>query len=101
MRKKFVFLFFTLIHLACSFGLFVFSFSFGMRRIETGEEATAFIQILDSISTVLLFPGMQFATLAPSGMFSGLWGYIPITLNSFLWAGIVMYVYYKIFNRVA
>ncbi len=76
----------TLLHAAATVGAFVLLFGIGMGRFDTGQEATLFEWILEGFVGVVFFPLVHLAFLAPRGWFPGLWGYLPILVNSALWA---------------
>jgi hypothetical protein len=80
----------TVAHAALSFLLFMAAFGASMGRFDSGEAATAGERILDFVAEILLWP--LFAPLTHWGgrsvdaVFPGVLGYIPLLLNSLLWA---------------
>jgi len=91
-RNKFLLLWITMGHLILSIGLFVFSFSLSMGRMENGAEASAFESVLKIISSILIFPLGSLMPYLKGPMFSGLFGYLPFIINSFLWALLIVWV---------
>ena len=81
----------TLLHAGVTVGAFLLLFAIGMDRFDTGLDATFLERALDLLVVVLFFPLVHFSRLAPAGSFSGLWGYVPIVLNSALWASALVY----------
>ncbi len=62
-----------------------------MARFDTGQEATLFERLLEVFVDVVFFPLVHLAFLAPRGWFPGIWwGYVPILLNSALWAYVLV-----------
>lgn len=100
-RKAIAILVLALLHAALSFGIFLFAFSRGMARFDTGSSPTVIERMLDTAVLVLYFPFMHLAQLAPKGWFPGLWGYLPLFINSSLWAVALVYVYYLLYGRRA
>lgn len=90
----------TLGHAALSFVLLIASFGAGMGRFDTGETATAGQRILDRVAEILLWP--LFAPLAQWGgptvnaLLPGVLGYIPLLLNSLLWALAIVFVWRRL-----
>jgi hypothetical protein len=76
----------ALLHAAVTAGAFVLWFAIGMDRADTGAEATLFERAVAVCVDVLFFPLVHLAQLAPRGWFPDLWGYVPLVLNSALWA---------------
>lgn len=80
----------TLGHAALSFVLFIASFGSTMSRFDTGQAASAGERLLETVAEILLWP--IFAPLAHWGgrsvnaLFPGVLGYVPLLLNSLLWA---------------
>jgi hypothetical protein len=80
----------TLGHAVLSFVLFMASVGATMGRLDTGEAATAGERIFGTVAEILLWP--LFAPLADWGgrsvdaIFPGVLGYLPLLLNSLLWA---------------
>jgi hypothetical protein len=80
----------TLGHAALSFVLFMASLGSAMSRFDTGAAATAGERVLETVAEILLWP--IFAPLAHWGgrnvdaLFPGVLGYVPLLLNSLLWA---------------
>jgi len=71
-----------------------------MNRFDAGELPSLGERILNIISTILLWP--IFYPLARWGgkefqnIFHGVFGYIPLVINSFVWALFVYWIYVKI-----
>jgi hypothetical protein len=93
MKKIIAVLVFTVLHAALSFGLFLFTFSTGMARMEAAAEPTLPEKILEAAVQVLYFPFMHLARLVP-GWFSGLWGYLPLLVNSLFWAVVLVELWF-------
>lgn len=89
----------TLLHAALSVGVFLLSFTQGMARFETGAGSTWNGQALYATSAVLYFPFMQLAQLAPRDWFPGLLGYVPVLLNSFFWAVLLVCAWQQLHRR--
>lgn len=89
MKKIIAILVFAVLHAALSFGLFLFSFGRGMARMETATTPTLPETIAEAAVQVLYFPFMHLAQLVP-GWFTGLWGYLPLVINSLFWAVVVV-----------
>ena len=74
-----------------------------MRRFDTIQDSSLGEKIIDIISTILLWP--IFYPLTKWGgkfthnIFHGLWGYIPLILNSFIWALVIYWGLEKIKNK--
>ncbi len=90
----------TLIHAIISWLLFLKSLSYGMHRFDTSELPSLGEKIINVISAVLLWP--IFYPLARWGgrafhnIFQGLLGYIPLIINSFIWALAIYWVLERI-----
>ena len=85
--KSFLFAF-TAAHAALTVFLFLVTFNRGMSRFDTGAPPTPADNVLESASTVLIFPLGTLAMrwdLAPV-FFPGLLGYLPVVANSLVWA---------------
>ncbi len=84
-------------HAALSMTLFLGSFGRGMARFDTGEPATTGARLLDVVAEILLWP--LFAPLADWGgpwtnsVFAGLLGYVPLLLNSVIWAFAIVFAW--------
>lgn len=89
MKKIIAIFVFAALHAALSFGLFLFSFGRGMTRMETAAAPTLPETIAVAAVQVLYFPFMHLAQLAP-GWFTGLWGYLPLLVNSLFWAVVLV-----------
>ncbi len=90
MKKAAILTIITLIHAVASFGLFIYVFSMGMRRFDTGETASLIEKILSTFSTILLYPLVyplsKWGGKILHSILPGLLGYIPFILfqkNSF------------------
>jgi len=92
-KKAIAILTLSVLHAALSFGLFLFTFGKGMTRMETAAAPTLPEKIADAAVQVLYFPFMHLAQLVP-GWFSGLWGYLPLLINSVFWAVVLVELWY-------
>jgi hypothetical protein len=101
MKKIIILTSLTLIHAIISFGLFLKVFSAGMSRFETGELPSLGEKILGIFSTILFWPivyplsiwgGKTFLNI----FFHGILGYIPLLLNSFIWALAIYWIIKKV-----
>lgn len=104
MKNKILFILaFTILHAILSWLLFLKLFSMTMHRFNTGETANLLEQILEVVSTILLcplcYPLDRWGGRCVLNVFPGLWGYIPLLLNSLVWAIIVYLVYNKLSSR--
>lgn len=99
-RHYWIILLIALVHMAISVGGTLFAFSYGMEGFDTGE-VKPFASLLSSIFLVMYYPVMGILRYTPGlhDAFPGLWGYIPIYINSILWASAIYYIYRKIKNR--
>ncbi|OOG47579.1 hypothetical protein [Polaromonas sp. A23] len=93
MKKPIAILVFTVLHAALSFGLFLFTFGRGMARMETAAAPTLPETIAEAAVQVLYFPFMHLAQLVP-GWFTGLWGYLPLLVNSLFWAVVLVELWF-------
>ncbi len=96
MKKFFLYLSVIFVHAAVSVNIFLWSFKLEMQRFDSGETETQFEIFLSFVSNVLFFPIVHLSHMAPKGIFSGLVGYIPVLLNSFLWAYLLIFIYKKL-----
>jgi hypothetical protein len=100
MKKALILIAITLIHLGISFGLFLLDFSRSMRRFDMCTLPSAGDRMLHIISVILLYP--VFYPLSVGGgptfhkIFGGLLGYIPLIINSFIWAVVIYWIISKI-----
>lgn len=90
MRKKYwTIATLTAIHLALSVGLLVFTFTAGMDRFDTGAPPTLFEKSAVFVSNVLfwpiVFPFTHWSPFFIRNVFGGLFGYLPMVVNSLLW----------------
>lgn len=99
MNKHMVFISITLTHAVLSSGLFVWSYSLGMQRFDSLETESLLEKLLEATWNVLYFPIVHLSRLASSNTFPALWGYIPIFLNSTLWAALLIYGYKKMYVK--
>lgn len=89
-----------MIHAIISFGLFLHVFSAGMSRFDTGELPSLGEKVLSIFSTIMLSP--IFYPLSIWGgktfhnIFHGILGYIPLLLNSFIWALAIYWIIKKV-----
>ena len=103
--RRFLFIFVPL-HAAASWALLLSAFSMGMSRLDTGEPKSLLETALETSSNVLLNPVfMAVTTSARLGpLFPGLLGYLPLLLNSLVWAVFIWFLAaaasrLKAFNR--
>ena len=77
-------------HAALTAGVSVAVFGGAMARFDTGELASLPERALGAVLAVLLFPlGLLALYVRPSWL-QGLWGYIPLLVNSLLWAAVLV-----------
>ena len=95
MRRSATFVSFAILHAGLSVGPIALALGAGMAHFDAGSAPSLSDQMLFLTSRVLLFPIGTLSEFAPSGWFSGLWGYAVIFLNSSLWAGAFIYAYYR------
>lgn len=73
-----------------SFGLLFKSFTHSMNRFDTGELTSLGEKVLNLISIILLWPIFYPISIwggkSMDRIFGGLYGYIPLIINSFIWA---------------
>ena len=93
MRKTLAILSLTLVHAILSIGALPLAFSAGMARSDSGLAPTLTEKVLDASVLVLYFPWVHLAHQIPRGLFPGLWGYLPVFLNSAFWAVVLTYAY--------
>jgi len=87
MRKPILGILLTLIHGALTVLIFVWVYGHTMDYVLDGKPVPKFFyRALDLVSDVLQFPVVTIALKSGKGWFPGLWGYIPIFINSALWA---------------
>ncbi len=87
MRKALAVFIIASLHVALSVCVLVLSFGRGMQRFDKGVAALQSVDhILDVALLILWSPFMHLAMLAPKGWVAGLWGYLPLIMNSLLWA---------------
>ena len=78
---------FTVAHAALSVLALVGSYAAGMRSFDSGARPTLIEQTLDSAADLLLSPIFTGLLDHEAGrLFPGLLGYLPVLLNSLLWA---------------
>jgi len=79
----------TAIHAFLSVGLMGFTFSAGMDRLDTGAPPTLFEKSAVFVSNVLfwpiVYPLTHWAPFFIRKVFGGLFGYLPMVVNSLLW----------------
>lgn len=83
----------AVLHAALSFGLFLFTFGRDVARMETATAPTLPEALAEAAVQVLYFPFMHLAQLVP-GWFSGLWGYLPLLVNSLFWAVVLVELWF-------
>lgn len=86
MKKNTTIVIITLIHVTVSCSVFIVSFSSGMSRFDSGDPASLCEQITNVTSMVLLWPIFYPIAMWAGNIFSGVSGYIPLLINSFVWA---------------
>ncbi len=96
MKKFFLYISVISVHAAVSVSIFIWSFTLGMQRFDSGETETQLEMVLSFLSNVLYFPIVHLSHMAPKGIFPGLVGYIPVLLNSFLWAYLLIFICKKL-----
>jgi hypothetical protein len=93
MRTRTVVVIVALAHSALSVGLFMLVSGAGMARFDTGAPSSNAEWVLEIIVAILHAP---VATLAfesvPIGWLPGLWGYLPLLLNSLIWALVLVWI---------
>ncbi|MGO3058013.1 hypothetical protein ACT3R7_20460 [Halomonas sp. AOP43-A1-21] len=75
----------AVVHFALFMIMFLLSFGHGMERFETGDEISQIESVLHMTYLVLAFPLITLTSYLKSMSFPGLWSYVPILANSFLW----------------
>lgn len=93
MARSGAFLSLALAHASLSIYALLHAFSAGMARFDTGQAPSIFEKLTDAFVLVMFFPLVHLCQHAPKGWFSGLWGYLPILLNSALWAWVMIHAY--------
>ncbi len=100
MKKSLFITLVTIFHFLISVGAFLAVFSYGMNQFETGDPVGFIERVLKFISNALFFPLFYpLVHWAPKSLikpFSGIFGYIPMFLNSLIWG----YCFWYIFNRL-
>lgn len=79
----------TIAHATLSWGLFMFVFGMMLARFDTGGSASWPELVLEKVVFVLLSPAFHVLASAPTDRFPGLWGYLPLLFNSFIWAVVI------------
>ena len=77
-------------HAALTLGLLVAGFGRTMARFDSGELLTVGERTLNASLQVLLFPLGQLALHVRASWMTGLLGYLPLLLNSALWAAVIV-----------
>jgi hypothetical protein len=80
----------VLFHLLGTAGAMLKAFSMGMSRFDSGEPITMGEQFLMGMGKTMVFPIGTFCQTLEWGNLPGILGWIPIILNSMLWAGILV-----------
>ena len=82
---------FVPLHAAASWALFLSAFSIGMRRFDTGGPKSLLETALETSSNVLLSPVFTAVTASDQlrPLFPRLLGYLPLLVNSLVWAVLV------------
>ena len=100
MKKFKILISLTLIHATISVILFLKSFTYGMNSFETGEFPSVSGKILELISTIFLcplfYPLSKWGGKGTHNIFPGLLGYIPLIINSIIWAIIIYWIMKKL-----
>lgn len=99
-RHYWIILLFALAHMAIAAGGTFFAFYYTMEGFDTGE-VKSFPSLLSNVFLIMCYPVMGILKYS-SGLnnaFPGLWSYIPIYINSILWASAIYYIYRKIKNK--
>jgi hypothetical protein len=88
--RRFLFIFVPL-HAAASVALFISAFSMGMSRLDTGGPKSLLETALETSSKVLLSPVFMAVTASARlrPLFPGLLAYLPLLVNSLVWAVLV------------
>jgi hypothetical protein len=88
----------ALIHTAATLLVMAQLITRGMARFDSGADPSSSERFLEGLSAVLNFP--VFAAVLrlehAAKWFPGLWGYLPIFVNSVLWAVALLYIVKKI-----
>ena len=74
----------TAVHFVVMFVSLLASFGTSMDRFDSGRTVTVAEGVVAGLHQVLIFPIMPFLKFIPLRV-PGLWGYIPLGLNSLLW----------------
>ena len=102
MKKVYILGTITIIHFGISFGLFLIAFSIVMSWHDHGQPFTLYQNIIMTVSNVLLWPIFYPLVTWYGGkarIFHGLWGYILLVANSFVWALVIYWIYSKIKSK--
>jgi len=80
----------ALFHLLGTVGSMLKTFSMGMSRFDSGEPITFLEKVLMAVWKSLIFPIGTLSQRLDWGHLPGILGWIPIMLNSMLWAGAII-----------
>ena len=81
----------ALLHLAASAAGMMAVFGSTMQRFDTGLPPALTEVLLDRALTLLYFPLVHLAVLAPREWFAGPIGWVPFALNSLLWGCVIVW----------
>lgn len=89
----------TAVHFVLMFVSFLASFGTSMDRFDSGRTVTVAERMVTGLHQVLTFPIMPFLKFIPLRV-PGLWGYIPLGLNSLLWGVLLSFALTRYRRRV-
>ena len=92
-RRLRAFLALWLIHYVLTWGALLYSITH-LHEIEAGEPPSFSLQVSRTLYTTLSAP-LSFFLLATRSAkwFPGLWGHVPVLLNSALWSGLILWLW--------
>ena len=104
MKRRLATILITIGHASLTMFLLLKSFSMGMARFDTGDTTQSVSeQIMHGLGEILMWP--LFAPLTRWGgrwlthLFSGLLAYIPLLLNSLIWALVITWIWKRITRK--
>ena len=89
----------TAVHFVLMFVSFLASFGTSMDRFDSGRTVTVAERMVTGLHQVLTFPIMPFLKFILLRV-PGLWGYIPLGLNSLLWGVLLSFALTRYRRRV-
>ena len=99
MKRQMPIILITIGHAALTMIMFLQSFRMGMSRFDSGATVALGERVLNGAVTIMMWPLITPLLLwRPNRLnqiFSGLLGYIPLLLNSLVWALVIMWFWRK------